>query len=293
MTIENRILKEYQRLIADKLGGVIGLGLIVAGYIKAGEEKIDSPSIDFDALHKVAKGVMVGPKFENFPLKSLAVLSAYMIGMDTTEVSLKGLIPDSGEVAETARGLLSQIWDSDKYKVSKENEIVKTMRGPDYEPPFDNLFELFIHLLLMESLYEEDGSSPATTEDLWLNLSCAKLLIKAENFIVDLRNKFNREGIRAIKSTITKQTNAFERKNIVLAIYDHGERIAPGISFGGVCKILKKQFEQSRGIKNRPWGKIPQDMKFPSRDTVKDWFDQEGILIRDFDKRGIRWIKQM
>ena len=167
------------------------------------------------------------------------------------------------------------------------------MMRPGYTPPTNNLLELFVHLLEMAALYEVDSHSPMTSKELWLNLSCAKLLMKAENFLVHLTNEFNREGMRAIESTIAKRTKALERKNIVLAIYEHGERIAPGISFGGVCKILKKQFEQSRGIKDRPWGKIPQDMKFPSRDRVKDWFDQEGILVRDFDKKGNRWIKQM
>jgi hypothetical protein len=103
--------------------------------------------------------------------------------------------------------------------------------------------------------------------------------------------KADRELTR-IKKTIKAKKDANDKRKIfVIAIYDHGENIEAGTKSSKVCTAIIDQFTYWRG-KEGYWGTIPKDMPIPSRDSIKRWLKEAGILDRDFRREGSYWIKQ-
>lgn len=166
------------------------------------------------------------------------------------------------------------------------------MRRIDYEPPLDPDDKL-IHLKAMWEIYKTGIFYPPTIEDLCFDLSFTKLIADVHREIAVGITVGERELPRTKKSSSTKKTKVDTRKGIILAIYNHGNKIHPETNFSQVCNILERQFEESKGDKDKPWGEIPKEMEFPSRDTLENWFKNEGIFARDFIKRGRRSITKM
>lgn len=170
-------------------------------------------------------------------------------------------------------------------------ENIENMESPAYSPPLE-IDEIKKHLLSLWLYYGfVAGILPTSIlKTMLLDVSLIKLMGRVGMVFSLHAEKGQRELVRTKKSTAKVKTKAQDWKETILAIYNHGDKIPPGTSFSKVCKILKGQFEKSKGVKDRPWGEIPKEMKFPSRDTLEGWFKKEKIFDKDFNKRGRFWF---
>jgi hypothetical protein len=150
----------------------------------------------------------------------------------------------------------------------------------------------------MWHLYETPISWPPSLEDMYLDLSFARLLSVANGRIAYDLARAEREESRTRKSTQAKRKIG-DRHQFLLAIYNYGESIAPGEKLSKSIKIIQRQFEESKKSKlnesrreDPKWGAIPDNIKTPKRDSIIDLLTKTGILDRDFEKRGRYWFKR-
>lgn len=184
--------------------------------------------------------------------------------------------------------------------IAKCQMIAHDMQQVGYQPPSDD-GELLIHLWTMHNLYKNILISwPPSIADIYLDFSFATLLAKAHIRIGSEYAITERKEIPSRKSTKAKRVKAALWKSFVLAIYEHGEPIAPRTKLSKVIEILQRQFEQSRGDKEAKWGEIPVEtdskkggMKTPQRDSIVGLLKDKGIRNRDFEKLNGHWFKKM
>ena len=124
-----------------------------------------------------------------------------------------------------------------------------------------------------------------------LALAFGKLLAIVSKLETSSIMKSDRELTRIKKTNKTKKDENDKRKSFVIAIYDHGKTIDAGTKSSEVCTGIRDQFRDWTGIEG-PWGTIHENMRIPSRDSIKRWLKEAGILDRDFRREGSYWIKQ-
>jgi hypothetical protein len=205
-------------------------------------------------------------------------------------------------------GALEQVEVECKGKGDRIWMAVKFMANLSYEP-LTNLAYLAVMLYALwvywgisrysgrnEPFLEVSDDEILTRADFEaaLELSLAKLAYQVGIETSSIRQWGRRELTRTKKSTQAKKEITDKRKGIVIAIYEHGQKIASGTKFSIVYKVIKDQFNyhQKNQDKDCYLGVIPKDMKPPNRDTLKLWFSKEGILERDFKKDGGLLITQ-
>ena len=171
-------------------------------------------------------------------------------------------------------------------------EICKSINSINYQPPQDR-FLLLIHLCEIWHLYESDLKVASGLEEVCLDLSLFKLLIASHRHLEGSLVKAQREGPRTRKAAQAIKIKTENRKKIVLAIYEHGEKIPRRAKFSEVVRIIQEQFKKSKGNRDAPWGNVPANMKIPSRDAIKKWFKEEENFDRDFKQKGRYWFKCM
>jgi hypothetical protein len=212
----------------------------------------------------------------------------------------------SKEIEKQGRGISLPIdknrLTEDQYSqmMAKIQIIADGMLQANYKPPGDD-DELSMHLWAMYRLYENIPISwPHAIEDISLDFSFAKLLARANLRIGSEFTHAERKEIASRGSTATKIEKAKKWKSYVLAIYEHGEPIAPKTKLSEAFETIRRQFDESKesalkqsGRAEPKWGVIPDSVKMGKRDTLKALFKTEGILERDFEKLGHYWLKKM
>jgi hypothetical protein len=158
----------------------------------------------------------------------------------------------------------------------------------DYVPPQDGK-GMAVDLIRLREYYRVDFLFPSI--ETALDLSLCKLIGSVKKLCAIAVQKGERELTRTKRTNKTRKDDKDKRKVFVIAIYDHGITIEAGTKLSRVCAAIKDQFNDWKG-KEGYWGTIPKDMHIPSRDSIKRWLKEEGILDRDFMPKGSYWIKQ-
>ena len=184
--------------------------------------------------------------------------------------------------------------------IQKIQEIEKGMQEASYEPPSES-YEIIMHLWVMYHLYKNQPISwPPTFNSMCLDFSFTKLLCLTNRDIAILTAHAEREETKNLKSTETKRKKAELWKRFIWAIYEHGESVTFGTRLSETIRMMQRQFDESKESElkkskreNPKWDAIPEDMKAPKRDSIKDLFKAVGILGRDFENKQGYWFKTM
>jgi hypothetical protein len=174
------------------------------------------------------------------------------------------------------------------------------LSSPTYESPddlseiLDDLGLLWIYWSIFGNIKPHSKNPFKSLED-GLDLALVKLSKEIGKWEVMLMFQGAHELPRKKRGIFKKQEAADKRKEIIIAIYEHGRTIDRGTKFHRACNIIRRQFEKLRG-EEKPWGKIPLDKKempTPSLDSIKRYLKEAGILDRDFKLERSYWIKHM
>lgn len=192
-------------------------------------------------------------------------------------------------------------------------EYIRLMKNPAFEPPpiLSHLFGLLTGLWFFwvywpfsykwagidrvtKSLQEALGLTPALFGEIEaiFDLSLTKIALQVGMETANIHHWGKRERTRTLKSTQRRREKAEPWKQFVLAIYEFGEPIAPGTSRGQAIRMIRRQFEESKG-KNAKWGVIPNDIKIPHRDSIIALLIEKGVHEKDFEQKGRLWFKKM
>jgi hypothetical protein len=178
-------------------------------------------------------------------------------------------------------------------------DSLKRLSSPQYDPPADllkilddlkSLWKYWINCL-PDKAYSINSLAGVSEEG--LDLALVKLSYYVGIWKKAILSSGDRDIARTAQSTQKKREKAETLKNIVLAIYKHGQPIPPGTKLSEVCRIIIKQFEQSKGNKDAKWGEIRENTKTPTRDSIINYLTKKGILTNDFEHKGRYWFKKM
>jgi hypothetical protein len=260
-------------------------------------------SPEFSALYRDYTGKLDFKAFQQKLLQGLEAERAKVERAD--ESSLPFVFRVMSEiVSETESPELHQ-FNSQQENKDVFGQVYHLIGYPDYSPPTE-WKNLFTHLACLFASWDLHSRNPSLHEDfspfsdMILLLSFAKLMGAAYELFANYTMKGERELTRTKKSTKAKKEKSNKRKEFVIAIYEHGERIASGTRLSEAIKMLQRQFMKSKeselkkSKKERPkWGVIPDDMKTPGRDSIIELFKADGILESDFEEKRGHWFKKM
>ena len=162
--------------------------------------------------------------------------------------------------------------------------------SPQYNPP-EEVVDILLHLGALYLWHKANADIQSYFFAKPLALAFGKLLAIVSKLETSSIMKADRELTRIKKTNKTKKDENDKRKSFVIAIYDHGENIEAGTKSSKVCTAIIDQFTYWSG-KEGYWGTIPKDMPISSRNSIKRWLKEAGILDRDFRREGSYWIKQ-
>lgn len=171
-------------------------------------------------------------------------------------------------------------------------DLMNSLVSLDYTPPTAEQ-DIEIHLLALWLWYKSDFLPELVAK--YLDWSLCKLLINANVILSHRLFTGERDLARTKKIALAKKKKSDLKKTFVLEIYYRDKRIEKGMKLNTVISRINKTFGQLKSNEEEipGVGKIPKELETPSRDQIRRYLSQEGMIDKDFEKVGRFLIKHI